>query len=50
MDFKGVREIGQGFADEIFRVFAKRFPGVMIEMTNANKTVSAMINFVKNKG
>ena len=30
LDFTGVKEIGQGFADEVFRVFAKEHPDVNI--------------------
>lgn len=43
LDFKDVKTLGQGFADEVFRVFIDRHPGVEIVSTNATKTVAAMI-------
>jgi anti-sigma regulatory factor (Ser/Thr protein kinase)/predicted transcriptional regulator len=42
-DFKGVKEIGQGFADEIFRVFPKRHPSIEIHYENAVPVVEFMI-------
>jgi anti-sigma regulatory factor (Ser/Thr protein kinase) len=42
-DFTGVETIGQAFADEIFRVFAKAHPEVQIQSTGANSDVSKMI-------
>lgn len=44
LDFKGVREIGQAFADEIFRVFAALHPEVEIVPMNANEAVRRMIS------
>ncbi|MFZ2452527.1 MAG: DUF4325 domain-containing protein [Methylovulum miyakonense] len=46
-DFEGVEEIGQAFADEIFRVFASQHPHLELLHTNANKTVSQMISRAK---
>jgi anti-sigma regulatory factor (Ser/Thr protein kinase) len=43
LDFKGVKSIGQGFADEVFRVFASRHPDTAIKATNANPAVLAML-------
>jgi hypothetical protein len=43
LDFSRVRSIGQGFADEIFRVFANAHPGVQLIAINANEAVTAMI-------
>lgn len=43
LDFKNVNQIGQAFADEIFRVFARRHPGVDVQFTNVNKEVLNMI-------
>jgi len=43
-DFMDVEMIGQAFADEIFRVFAKQHPEIEILFIHANKTVSQMIN------
>ncbi|MBW1808290.1 MAG: DUF4325 domain-containing protein [Deltaproteobacteria bacterium] len=46
LDFRGVRSIGQGFADEIFRVFARRHPGITISTQNANPVVEAMLRHI----
>ena len=39
--------VGQGFADEIFRVFQNKYPEIQLEVTNANETVLGMIQHVK---
>jgi DNA-binding MarR family transcriptional regulator len=46
LDFKDVRRIGQGFADEIFRVFHNRYPDIVIKTENVSPTVVQMINHV----
>ena len=46
-DFQGVKEIGQSFADEIFRVFAKRAPHIHIDYANASPAVEFMIKRAK---
>ena len=43
LDFKNVNQIGQAFADEIFRVFLRRHPGVEVQVRNANAHISNMI-------
>lgn len=43
LDFEGVEEIGQGFADEIFRVFANSHPGVKLIPANVTPAVHQMI-------
>ncbi len=43
LDLRGVRQVGQGFADEVFRVFAANHPGTRIRAVNAGKGVAAMI-------
>ncbi len=43
-DFEGVETIGQAFADEIFRVFAKSHPQIDVIPINANTEVQGMIN------
>lgn len=48
LDFEGVPQIGQAFADEIFRVFAESHPGTRIVPVRANETVLKMIEYVKN--
>lgn len=47
LDFAGIDEIGQGFADEVFRVFANEHPNVKIVVINACKNVMTMIHHVK---
>lgn len=46
-DFEGVPEIGQAFADEIFRVFATRHPEIELHAVNANSAVKRMIGRVR---
>ena len=46
LDFDGVDEIGQGFADEIFRVFRCQHPEISLSSENCNEQVSYMINRV----
>lgn len=43
LDFSGVRLVGQGFVDEVFRVFQNRYPDIVIESIHANNDVSFMI-------
>lgn len=45
-DFTGVPEIGQGFADEIFRVFANRHPRTKLVPVNFNDAVGRMLRHV----
>jgi anti-sigma regulatory factor (Ser/Thr protein kinase)/predicted transcriptional regulator len=42
-DFKGVETIGQGFSDEIFRVFQKSHPNIVLSYTHAGSAVAFMI-------
>ncbi len=44
LSFKDVQAIGQGFADEVFRVFAKDHPEIQVLVTDANPEVQKMIN------
>lgn len=46
LDFKGVETVGQGFADEVFRVFAGRHPEVKIVVENARPPIEAMLRHV----
>ena len=46
-DFDGVDTIGQAFADEIFRVFAKEHPEINLFHLKANKEVEQMIQRVQ---
>lgn len=43
LDFKDVRLVGQGFVDEIFRVFINKHPHIEITYINANDDVVFMI-------
>ncbi|MHB1274848.1 MAG: STAS-like domain-containing protein, partial [Candidatus Humimicrobiaceae bacterium] len=44
LDFKGVDTIGQAFADEVFRVWKTKYPGINVIWRNANENVLFMIN------
>ena len=43
LDFKGIKVIGQGFADEIFRVFRKNHPEIILEPINMAPVVALMV-------
>ena len=43
LDFSGIRLIGQGFVDEIFRIFAQAHPSIQIHYKHANEDVTFMI-------
>lgn len=47
LDMKDVWHVGQGFADEVFRVFANAHPDIEITARNASKVVAAMIAHVR---
>jgi len=49
LDFQDVKSVGQGFADEVFRVFARRHPAVKIATENTNPGVDAMIRHVRSQ-
>ena len=44
LDFDNVETIGQGFADEIFRVWKLRYPKITIIPKNTNENIQFMIN------
>ena len=46
-DFKDVESIGQAFADEVFRVFARQHPNMELLPINANDAVLQMIRRVE---
>ena len=46
LDFNGVDQIGQGFADEIFRVFANHHPDIKLARVNCNADVEQMVRHV----
>jgi anti-sigma regulatory factor (Ser/Thr protein kinase) len=43
LDFTGVDVVGQGFCDEVFRVFAGAHPGVTLEPVGMNEAVAFMV-------
>lgn len=43
LDFAGIEVIGQGFADEVFRVFASAHPQIRITPLNTSPAVAQMI-------
>ena len=43
LDFKDISTVGQGFVDEVFRVFQSKYPKIKIEYTKANDDVQFMI-------
>ncbi len=46
LDFKGVKSLGQGFADEIFRVFKIQHRNIIIKTVNLNPIIAPMIKHV----
>ena len=47
LDFEGIKTIGQGFADQIFRVFQQQHPDIDITPINTSEAVAAMISHVQ---
>jgi hypothetical protein len=43
-DFEGVESVGQAFADEIFRVYTKKNPTIIMVPHNMNTEVAKMVN------
>ena len=46
LDFENIDNIGQGFADEVFRVFKNKNPDITIVSVNMNEEIEFMINRV----
>ena len=44
LDFTGVEEIGQGFADEIFRVWAHAHPTIKVETVSMSAPIAFLVN------
>ncbi|ALF21564.1 STAS-like domain-containing protein [Fusobacterium animalis] len=44
LDFENIDNIGQGFADEVFRVFKNKNPDIAIVPVNMNEEIEFMIN------
>lgn len=47
LDFDGVTQIGQAFADQVFRVFRNKHPEVHLRVANASDDVANMIKRVR---
>ncbi len=47
LDFEDISSVGQAFADEVFRVFAKRYPAIDLSAINESKAVDSMIQRAK---
>jgi anti-sigma regulatory factor (Ser/Thr protein kinase) len=43
LDFTGVEVVGQGFCDEVFRVFARAHPEVALEPVGMNEAIAFMV-------
>jgi hypothetical protein len=43
LDFAGVEEVGQGFVDELFRVWSLEHPGTRLSPINMNDAVEFMV-------
>lgn len=48
-DFREIGFMGQGFADEVFRVFQNMHPEIKLTVVNANAAVEGMIRYVRRK-
>ena len=46
LDFRGVQELGQAFADEVFRVFLRANPGVTLRVENLRPELRPMVRHV----
>ncbi|MCI0617133.1 STAS-like domain-containing protein, partial [bacterium] len=49
LDFSGVKSLGQGFVDEIFRVFQKSHPEIKIKIENVRPNLVPLIRHVVDK-
>ncbi|MCL1597664.1 MAG: STAS-like domain-containing protein, partial [Actinomycetia bacterium] len=43
VDFSGIQRVGQGFVDELFRIWSKAHPGTALEPINMNPAVEFMV-------
>jgi len=43
LDFHGIEAVGQGFVDEVFRVYQNKYPDTIITYHDANESVEFMI-------
>jgi anti-sigma regulatory factor (Ser/Thr protein kinase) len=42
-DYRGVEEVGQGFADQLYRVWGTAHPGIKLSSVGANRAVAFML-------
>ena len=49
LDFKCVASLGQGFADEVFRVFKNQHPEIVIKTENINPVLNSVIKHLVDK-
>ena len=49
LDFSGVDVVGQGFCDEVFRVFARTHPEITLEPVGTNAAVGFMVARARSK-
>lgn len=47
LDFAGIEFIGQGFADQIFRIFVRQHPEIKLETKHAGPSVKKMIRMAQ---
>lgn len=47
LDFAGVEDVGHGFADELFRVFASRHPQLELEPVNMSPAVRGLVDSIR---
>ena len=50
LDFHGIHDIGQAFADEVFRVFKRQHPDISLTAINTSEGVAQMIRRAENHG
>jgi hypothetical protein len=43
LDFSGVEVVGQGFCDEVFRIFARAHPQINLEPVGMNEAIAFMV-------
>ena len=49
LDFTGVDVVGQGFCDELFRIFAAAQPGITLEPVGMNDAIAFMVGRVRQR-
>ena len=47
IDFEGIRQVGQGFIDELFRVWQSQHPRTRLVPVNTNPAIDALLAFAK---